>query len=338
MPFLSRVARRFVVVAVTALAACSTPGDQSLLNPTAIPDEAATAHNSMEEGDLTVSMATAAAAVKYADLTYATRSSKQKLDLYLPSTGSGPFPVVLWIHGGGWQTGDKALASTAAQLSIVNSGYALASINYRLSGEAKYPAQIQDVKAALRWLRANATRFKLDPNRVGAWGASAGGHLAALLGSSAGVTALTDLTLGNATQSESIKAVVDFFGPVAFLSMDTQLANQGCKLYAGVGYAAASSPPSKLVGAPINTVPVKVAQADPRSYTGAGDAAYLIQHGTSDCIVPYAQSRVLYNNVASRVGSSKVSIQLMTGYNHGDSRFYSTTNIATVVKFLKARI
>lgn len=338
MPSPSRFSPRLAVAAASLLAACSSQGDRPPLNPAAAFAGGTPAQHAMEVADPTVTTTISAAATKYADLAYATRSARQKLDLYIPSAGRGPFPVVLWIHGGGWQTGDKALASNAAQLSLTNGGFAIASVNYRLSGEAKYPAQIQDLKAAVRWLRANARRYNLDPSRVAAWGASAGGHLASLLGSSGGVVALADPTLGNPTQSDAVNAVVDFFGPVAFRALDSQLAAQGCEPFPHGGYASASSPPSKLLGAPINTVPLKVAQADPTSYTNTGDAAFLIQHGTGDCMVPYAQSTLLFNNVRKRVGSARVRLQLLTGYRHADPRFFSTANLSAVATFLKSHI
>lgn len=112
------------------------------------------------------------------DLAYASGSSAQKLDLYIPTNGSGPFPVVIMVHGGGFMFGDKADGAGLTGVDqLLAAGYAVASINYRLSGEAQYPAQIFDAKAAVRFLRANAGKYNLNPDKFGAWGASAGGNL-----------------------------------------------------------------------------------------------------------------------------------------------------------------
>ncbi len=329
--------RPLSALAALLLAACST-GPESSTTALTFPTNFDDVQQSFESPDPIVTLQGGMSTQAVTGIKYATRSPSELLDLYVPTTGKGPFPVVLWIHGGGWRSGSRTLPSNSAQLALVNSGFAVASVDYRLSQQAIFPAQIQDVKAAVRWLRANASSYNLDPARVGAWGASAGGHLAALLGTSSGAASLTDLSLGNAMYSDKVSAVVDFFGPVTFRAMDGQLASNGCKPYAGVGHAAASSPPSLLVGAPINSVPALVNAADPRSYLGAGDAAMLIQHGTKDCQVPHQQSIGLQSAFGKKVKPGTVTYQSMAGYTHGDKRFYTTANVAQVISFFKANM
>ena len=142
----------------------------------------------------------------FPDLAYATLGGRPlQLDLYIPATGSGPYPLVIWIHGGGWSGGDKALGPGASALKLLPRGIAVASINYRLTSQAGqwgsfpviFPAQINDVKGAVRWLRANAGTYNLDASRFGSWGSSAGGHLSALIGTSGGVAALEGNVGGN---------------------------------------------------------------------------------------------------------------------------------------------
>ena len=157
---------------------------------------------------------------KWQDIAYADQSPAQKLDIYLPETGDGPFPVILSIHGGAFSGGDKRDGQVTPMLEGLKRGYAVVSINYRLSGESIWPAQINDCKAAVRWIRANAGHYKLAADKIAAWGGSAGGHLSAMLGTSGDVAALEDLSQGNAQQSSRVQVVVDWFGPTNFLTMD----------------------------------------------------------------------------------------------------------------------
>ncbi len=262
----------------------------------------------------------------YKDLAYATGSDAQKLDIYLPE-GSSPFPVVIVIHGGGFVTGDKA--NPAAGDELLAAGYAVVSVNYRLSGEAKYPAPIQDVKTAVRWLRANAAQYKLDPQRFAAFGQSAGGNLAALLGTSCGVAALEGADLGHADQSSCVQAVVDWFGPTDFLQMDKQFAGTSCP----VNHDAANSPESMLLGAPIQTVPEQAQAANPITYVSATAAPFLIQHGTADCNVPPQQGQLLYDALAPLLGD-KVTFTLLEGAGHGGTQFSQAANLQLVLDFL----
>src|SRR5882724_887911 len=138
------------------------------------------------------------------------------LDLYLRDASTEPAPVVVWIHGGGWSSGDK-FPTPAARL--VAAGYSVASVEYRLTGEAKFPAQIYDCKAAIRWLRANARKYNIDSAHIGVWGHSSGGHLVSLLGTSGNVEELEGAE-GNLDQSSRVQAVVDFSGPTDLLRTD----------------------------------------------------------------------------------------------------------------------
>ncbi len=126
--------------------------------------------------------------------------------------------------------------------------YAVVAVNYRLSWEATFPALVHDVKAAVRWIRANAQRYHLDPDRIAAWGGSAGAYLAAMLGTSAGVSELEDPSLGNPEQPSHVQAVVAWFGPTDFLKMDEQLTERGLPPPAGTEHNGANSPESLLLG------------------------------------------------------------------------------------------
>jgi acetyl esterase/lipase len=267
----------------------------------------------------------------YTDLAYASVSPAQKLDLYIPTTGNGPFPVVLMVHGGGFMMGDKADGAGLAGVDqLLAAGYAVASINYRLSGEAKYPAQIQDAKAAVRFLHANAAKYNLNPDRFGAWGASAGGNIVSMLGTTCGVTELEGTDLGNDDQSSCIQAVVDWFGPIDFLAMDEQFAGTSCPQ----NHNDASSPESQLVGAPIQTVPDLVYTTNPMNYITTDDAPFLIQNGSADCNIPPVQGKNLADALSLVIGEDNVTYTLIDGAGHGGAQFSTAENLALVINFL----
>jgi len=264
------------------------------------------------------------------DLAYAERSAAQRLDLYTPS-GAGPFPLIIYVHGGAWAVGEKYEPDMPGLVTLFNNnGYALASLNYRLSEEASFPAAIQDVKTAVRWLRANAQEYELDPDRFGTWGRSAGGNLVALLGTSCGVSALEGADLGNADQSSCVQAVVDWFGPINFLLMDTHFEGTTCPQVHSQG----NSPESDYVGGPILKYPQLVRAANPVTYVSADDPPFLIQHGTKDCTVPYQQSQLLYDALLPAIGEANVTLTLLEGAEHGDPQFMSAANLALMLDFL----
>lgn len=263
------------------------------------------------------------------DIAYADKSSAQKMDIYLPE-GTGPFPVVVLIHGGAFKMGDKGMeASNAA--ALVLKGIAAASINYRLSGEAKFPAQIEDCKAAVRFLRANAAKYNLNPDKIGSWGASAGGNLSSLLGTTSGITELEGASLGNAGFSSKVVASVDWFGPINILTMDAEASALGFTINTN----SASSPESQLIGAAIQTVPEKVAKANPTTYISADDAAFFIQVGSMDSNIPYTQSLNFYNALKPVKGAENVTYELLEGAGHGGSQFSSAANLVKVVAFFE---
>ncbi len=212
---------------------------------------------------------------KYLNQSYACQSAAQKLDIYLPEAGDGPFPVILAIHGGAFMGCDKADMQVLPMLCGLQRGYAVVSINYRLSGEAKFPALVQDAKAAVRWVRANAACYKLDPTRIAAWGGSAGGYQALMLGVSAGVRDLEDLSMGNPEQPCNVQAVVAWFSPVNFLTLDAQLAENGLLGPPGMRHNDSHSPEALLLGRKITSLPVRVRAANPETYIHGRNAAVL---------------------------------------------------------------
>jgi acetyl esterase/lipase len=240
----------------------------------------------------------------YRDVNYVSNGhTRQKLDLYLPKAETRR-PLIIWVHGGAWLEGSK---ETGAPLSYLSEGYAVAGINYRLSQHALFPSQIEDCKSAVRWLRANADKYNIDPNHFGVWGESAGGHLAALLGTTGDVN---DFDKGQHLEvSSRVQAVVDCFGPTDFLQMNEH------RLPNGQVHNTADSPESKLVGGPIQENKEKAAKANPITYVTKGDAPFLIIHGDADPLVPHHQSELL--EAALKKADVPVKFYTVEGAGHG---------------------
>lgn len=269
--------------------------------------------------------------LKWLDIAYASTSQSQKLDIYLPE-GDGPFPVILSIHGGAFRAGDKGDGQVIPMLEGLTRGYAVVSMNYRLSQEAKFPALIYDVKAAVRWIRANAKQYKFNPDKIAAWGGSAGGHLSALAGTSGNVKELEDLSLGNPTQSSRVQAVVDWFGPTDFLKMDEQLKES--KVKNPMAHSIPDSPESELIGKNITDAPELVRNANPETYISPDDPPFFIQHGLIDRLVPYKQSVNLASKLSPVIGKEKVTLELLPDTNHGGPEFSTEQNLIKVFAFL----
>ena len=170
------------------------------------------------------------------------------MDIYWPEDGNGPFPVILVIHGGAFMGGDKRDIQLTPMLEGLKRGYAVVSMNYRMSGEAIFPALVQDVRAAIRWVRANAKQFLLDPTRIATWGGSAGGYLSLMAGVGAGIPELTDLSLGNPHQPDQVQAVISWFPPTDFLKMDEQLNESGFLPLPEFAHSSENSPESLILG------------------------------------------------------------------------------------------
>jgi acetyl esterase/lipase len=271
---------------------------------------------------------------KMFDLAYATMSPAQTLDLYWPAAGNGPFPVIVAIHGGAFMGGDKRDEQLTPMLEGLKRGYAVASINYRMSGEARFPALVHDVKAAIRWLRSQAAKLLIDPQRMAVWGGSAGGYLSLMAGVAAGVPELDDRALGNADQPCHVQAVVDWFGPTDFLTMDEQLAASGMAPAVEMAHSGANSPESLLLGWRITDVPELARAASPATYLHAGAPPFFIQHGDRDDTVPHQQSVAFAAQARALLGAEKVRLELLPGARHADPAFATLHNVHKVLDFL----
>lgn len=263
---------------------------------------------------------------KWLDIPYATRSPAETLDIYLPESGTSPYPVIVAIHGGSFYRGDKRDFQIVPMLRALKRGYALVSINYRLSGEARFPSQIYDVNAAIRWVRAQAGHYALDPERIALWGDSAGGNLAALAGVSAQVAAFSDQTLGNAETSNRVSAVVDWYGPINLLTVAAQLNKKNIPKD--------GSPATRLFGKSKEEAPELYQAESPENYITPECPPFFIQHGDTDTLVSVQQSMDFAAKLQDVLGRDKVTLEILPGAGHLDAAFNTDQNIDRVLDFL----
>ncbi len=260
-------------------------------------------------------------------------STKLKLDLYLPKNSVEKSPIVIWIHGSDWRgklwrNGSKEYCPITY---LVDYGYAVASIEYRLSKEAQFPAQIIDCKSSLPWLKENAGKYNLDPSRIAVCGASSGGHLAALMGTTNGKNHFESQNT-NIDQIYNIQAVIDCFGPVDFTKLDS-MHRKGC-YEQRINQNKADSAVSQLLGVPLSKGVDKANAANPISYIDKKAPPFLILHGINDSIVPYNQSCLLYNAL---VNSGAISyLEIINDAGHGLESLNAEIKIkAFLDKYLK---
>jgi acetyl esterase/lipase len=286
-------------------------------------------------------------------LTYASHDgSDLLLDLYLPAQPiRRPIPVILFLHGGGWSGGTRTTGPDFKRY-FARDGFAMASMEYRLTPAVTFPANVEDVRTAVRWLKANAAAHGLDPERICLWGTSAGGHLAAVAGlAPRGMFEGRD----NLSYTSTVRCVLDAYGPTRFDAMDAQTEEERATLQpavvsinVGAGgrgapataapvtgaeargaggrgavlHDAAASPESRLLGAPVQTVPERVRAASPISYVGKDAPPFLIMHGLADSSVPHGQSVLLYE--ALKGEQREVTLRLIDGLPH---TFFNRTDL-----------
>lgn len=244
---------------------------------------------------------------------------RQKLDLYLPKGAGKPLPVIVWVHGGAWKAGSK---ENNPLLAFAGKGYAVASINYRLSQHALFPAQIEDCKTAIRWLRAHAKTYTLNPDKIGVAGSSAGGHLVALLGTAGEVKELEGKA-GNMDQSSQVQCVVDLFGPTDFSTM-------------GGPHERPNSPEALLIGGAVSENKEKAQRASPLTYLSKNCPPFLVIHGDQDSVVPYTQSTTFVE--ALKKAGVDATLITVPGGKHGGPGFTTGENEKQIEQFFEKHL
>jgi len=260
------------------------------------------------------------------DIEYARYGDRALRLQVLQPRAAGPFPLLLYVQGSAWRP--QNLYGGLPQLAdFAHRGFVVASVEYRHTLEAIFPTQVQDVKTALRYLRANAARYKIDPARIAIWGDSSGGHTAVMVGVSEGVAEFD--TPHFPAESSGVRAVVDFYGPTDLLQMS--------KFPSVVDHDDPNSPESFLVGGPLQENPEKASQANPITYISKEKTLppFLIMHGDRDALVPFNQSVLLYE--ALKAAGQNATFYKVKGAGHGDG-FWTPEVLDLVSKFLLAYI
>jgi acetyl esterase/lipase len=256
------------------------------------------------------------------DLVYATPDGVAlHADLFLPET-SASVPAIVWVHGGGWRAGSRRVAPDLSRF-FADRGFAMVAVDYRLSRRAVFPAPIEDVKTAVRWLRSIASGYGIDADRIGLLGVSSGGHLSAL----AALTTDAQFTRPDALYREyssQVQAVAEAYGPIDFLQLDAHRPPPGTMSddpesltlpRPDMRAADPDSYESLLLGAPIESCPERVREANPVTYVRAGAPPFLILHGLSDTAIAPHQSELLFDALAAY--GNDVTLCLIAGLGHG---------------------
>lgn len=274
---------------------------------------------------------------KFLDISYGEESRNQRFDLYLPQEGDGPFPLVIHIHGGGFSMGDKRDDHMNAYLGLLHHGFAVASVEYRFSSEAVFPGAVLDCRQAVRYIRAHAGKYKVDPYRFGVVGGSAGGNLAAMLAMNVPNGAFPgEKGAESYLQDPYVSVAVDMFGPISFKEMDDQARLNGIS---NVDHDEPFSPESLYLGIPLPDAPQALCdQADPTSYASRHMCPLLVQHGTADTMVPYEQSESFVRQLEKKGLASFVTFLAIPGAEHEDKAFFTDTNMTLVRNFLLKHI
>lgn len=271
---------------------------------------------------------------KFLDIPYGNESPAQRFDLFLPDTGDGPFPLVIHIHGGGFAMGDKRDEFFGAYLTGIRQGFAVATIEYRLSGEAIFPAAVLDCRAAVRFIREHAAEYLVDGDRFAVLGGSAGGNLAAMIGMNIPNGAFPgEESLPLPATQPFVKAAVDQFGPMDFKAMDGQARQNGLS---HADHDQPFSPESKYLGIAVPDAPQALCeQANPASYAGPFMAPFLVQHGTVDKLVPYEQSAGFVAALRAKGFGDRVTFLPLRGADHADKLFMTEENLTIIFDFIK---
>lgn len=269
---------------------------------------------------------------KYLDVAYAHESPNQRMDIYLPEEGEGPFPVLFHIHGGGFAIGDKRDDHMDTYLKFLKKGIAVGSIEYRLSREAIFPAAVLDCREAIRFAREHAEEYQLDAKHIGVIGGSAGGNLSAILGMNIPNGAFPGEENRKFEGDCHVNVAVDQFGPISFKVMDEQARTN--KVSFADHDEPTSAESSYLGGALPELSDAYVAQASPITYINPDMAPLLVQHGQMDRLVPYQQSEMFVRAIKEKQPDAVVVFTTLPTADHEDKQYGTEENLELLWKFI----
>lgn len=265
---------------------------------------------------------------KYLDIQYGTLP-EQKLDLYLPDHAEGPYPVLFDVHGGGWCLGTKREGFLEYLIDAIYSGYAVISPDYRLAPGVKFPENLFDIKTAVRWARAHAEVYGLDPEKFGMIGDSAGGHLTLMTGFTAGHPEYAGLQYGWADYSDEVQAICDMFGPSILDDFSDTFFQES-----GIPRAVFGDGSMDMIKMAFGTDRNLLKVVSPISYVSKSIPPTLIMQGKMDGVVAYQHSEYLYKRIVEVCGEGKAELLMYEDYNHEDYGFYADGALCkTVIPF-----
>lgn len=263
------------------------------------------------------------------DVVYGNLSSDEKLDIFYPETGEGPFPVFVEVHGGGWYFGQKRSVEFQPFLPGLERGYAVVSLGYTLSPKARFPQPVEEVKAAIRYLKVHAKELRLDPNRIALWGGSAGAHLAAMAAMSCGTRKYDNPAYGNMEVDSSVAALVLWYGCFDYYTDGEQreILHQPNK---GDSFVY-----DNFLGvSPVERFPVLLREMNPENHITQFAPPTFFQHGLCDSVVPFLQSVHFYELLKPVIGADHVKLDLLPDCEHADVKLFDAQNVAKVYDFV----
>lgn len=256
---------------------------------------------------------------KCPDVVYAGRSSDEKLDIYYPAQGDGPFPVLVEVHGGAWYFGQKRSVEFEPFLLGLSRGFACVSLGYTLSPKGHYPLPVLEIKSAIRFLRANAEKYHLDPARILLWGGSAGAHLAALAAASCDTGYLEEDLSGNESFSAKPDALVLWYGCFDYYENGRYLEEWIYKNFFGTD--------------DLESIRETIRLSSPLAHLTADACPTFLQHGLSDSIVPFGQSVGYYEKLKQAAGEGRVRLELLADCDHADGKLFAAENVGKLFDF-----
>jgi len=253
---------------------------------------------------------------------------KQAVDIYLPNDGDGPFPIVFFVHGGSWAHGQKDDEQVVPFIGGVDRGYAVVSIGYRLIPDVRYPDNLFDIKAALRWAARNAEEFRLDPARAALCGDSAGAHLAMMAAFTQGIAVFGDVPR---EPTCSVRAVVEQYGPTDFAKIHEHYDESGFPRAFVPGVPSAVD---VMLGVPAESITNLLRFYNPIDNVHPGIPPVLLQHGKRDPLIPYQQALDMYDKIIEIAGEGRAELDISEEFMHADPGYASPESVERIYGFI----